>query len=207
MALGHLARASDKSGELKLGLGATFTEDRQFNQTLNSLGFKENEALINLTAEIDQELQNSFYVGFRYNKKLFGNDTLVKTPDVTQNYLGSQDSMAVMLRYKVLNTDFVTFDFGIGGGGSNTSIVVKSTSTNGTWLKKGPSLWYASPYALVNLSSGIGFRYVYLGTEVGYEYNPVGQLKANGDLPQTQLNLSGTYINFVLIIRGKGMVK
>jgi hypothetical protein len=202
--------------------GDIFLQGRLFmaNTYLNKIGnlntFLENEGLkkvdktSNFGVEITFPTFRFFEPGMRYTRRTFNSDEDPSNTQTDYEANGSQDSVLLLGRIPFIRSSFFRFDIFAGVGGSNTTIKVKSATSNGELSRTGSADWFATPYYAFGSSVGFGIKSILVYAEAGYESNKVTNLKESGTMSSgiSSVDFSGRYFMIGLMFDGiKGYKK
>lgn len=190
--------------QLRLFGGAVNTTLTDLNTELRSQGLAEFGTTPKIGLEATYKVAKFFDFGINYSKRAHFKEEA--TPDPATEYAAylDQDVILVVGRVPFIKTDLLTADIFAGVGGSNTSLKLKSASQDGELSKKEGGDWVASLATAAGLSIGVGYKWIYLFAEGGYESNKVDGFKRTGNISPniTSLDFTGPYVAIGLIIDG-----
>ncbi len=178
------------------------------NTALANEGLKKIDKTTNFGVEITFPTFRFLEPGMRYTRRTFTADPVNSLTKYDAN--GTQDSILFLARIPFIRSSFFRFDIFGGVGGNNTTLKIKSATSDGELSKTAAKDWFATPYYAAGSSVGFGFKHILLYAEGGYEMNKVNNLYKSGTLASniSSLNLSGSYFMIGIMFDGiKGFQK
>ncbi len=198
------ALATEFPVQARLFAGATAIKPEALNTEMTAQGLKNMETLTQVGVEITYPALPYVNLGFRYSRRLATQDET--NSDAATEYLASlnQDSLLALVRLTVLKSDFFRLDAFAGAGGSNTSYKIKTASQDGELTRREGNDWFATPYFSYGGSVAVGYKWVFLALEAGFESNKVDGFKRVGTVNDNvqAIDLSGSYVLLALVFDG-----
>jgi hypothetical protein len=180
------------------------------NTAFASEGLTKIDKTINFGVEITFPTFRFFEPGMRFTKRTFTSEE--NPSNLLTNYEASlnQDSLLLLARIPFVHTSYFRFDIFAGVGGSNTTLKMKTSTSDGEFSRKVSGESVSTPYYAAGASVGFGFNSILLYAESGYESNKVNKLQKNGTLNSniSSLDLTGKYFVIGIMFDGvKGTQK
>ncbi|MGZ3788169.1 MAG: hypothetical protein ACXVLQ_06575 [Bacteriovorax sp.] len=180
------------------------------NTAITNEGLKKIDKTTNFGVEITFPTFRFLEPGMRYTRRTFSADENPSNSLTNYEANGTQDSILFLARVPFIRTSFFRFDFFGGIGGNNTSLKIKTATSDGELSRAAAGDWFATPYYAAGSSLGFGFKNILLYAEGGYEANKVNKLQKSGSIGSnvSSLDLSGRYFMIGIMFDGiKGFQK
>jgi hypothetical protein len=128
-----------------------------FNNAMASEGLKKIDKTTNFGVEITFPNLRFIEPGMRYTRRTFSIDE--NPSNSLTNYESSlaQDSILFLARIPFIHSPYFRFDVFGGVGGNNTSLKIKTATSNGELSRTAAGDWLATPYYAAGSSIGFGF--------------------------------------------------
>ncbi|MFN8791515.1 MAG: hypothetical protein ACK5Y2_08700 [Bdellovibrionales bacterium] len=197
--------AKEFPARARLLLGAVQVNPDQVNNVIEAEGLHDIEALGAYGVEISMGVWGPLDFGVRYTKRL---GYVHERPNsVATDYKAEldQDSVQLILRGNLYRGSLIRADLFAGAGGANTNLAIRTASQDGELSKKASDQdSFGSFISSYGATLGIGYKWVYLIVEAGYEDNRISSLKRTGTASTAirDINLSGNFVSVGLLFDG-----
>lgn len=201
----NIALAKEIPVQARLFLGTTGVNPKNANETLEAQGLKKIEGISKLGVEITYPIHRFVDIGGRYTKHLGDSQELTDDPNTDYNARIDQDTVMLLARFPFIKSETFRFDVFAGVGGSNTTMTLKTAGQDGEYTKRSSSEgWFGAPYAALGVSAAIGYKWIYLVFEGGFDNNKVDSFSKSGSVNGSidTLDMSGSYFTLGIMFDG-----
>lgn len=198
------AEAADILVQGRLFAGSTKMNPAELNTELTAQSLKTVDSITGYGVEITYPVLGFVDAGMRYTHRNFLKDEDPSNESTEYKATLDQDSVLLLARVPLLKTTFFRLDIFAGAGGSNTGFKIKTTGQDGELTKKEGGDWFASPTYSYGASVGLGYKWIFLTVEGGYEANKIDSFKRVGTINSNvqAIDMSGGYVLVGLMFDG-----
>lgn len=179
------------------------------NDTMNTVlqgeGLKKIKNISGLGLEISTNIWGPLEAGLGYQFRVARStpsDSLAVSDYSSE--LGQQIYQLVV-RINVINSGPVRLGVVGAAGGTNTEFKIQSAGQTGNLLKSAAEThWIASPISSYGVSAAVGYKWIFLMAEAGYEQNKVEDFNRTGNISSSlkEIDFTGPYARVGLFFDG-----
>jgi hypothetical protein len=201
---GVATAAEDFPVNARLFAGLTKVSPEDLNTEMTAQSLKKIDDITQFGVEATLTPFRYFNFGFRYTKRYVHNEE--NPASAATDYYGQidQDSVLLIVRIPVIQSEFIRADVFGGAGGSNTTFTIKTATQSGELTRAKGNDWFATPCTAFGASVGVGYKKLYLVAEAGMESNKITKLDRTGNVNSnvSSIDLSGSYLSLGLMFTG-----
>jgi hypothetical protein len=178
-------------------LGSASIKPVQLNDALSADGMEKFNYLPSYGFEITTKLYKFIDYGFRYTKHSTSVEENPPVPSTWHKVEIDQDCVQFVLRANILTGKVIRADLFGAVGGNNMTLTFDTSTQSGELTKKANYIGGLGSFmSTYGATIGIGYNWLHLMIEGGFENNKINNLDRYGTVPQNirDLDLSNGYV-------------